>query len=264
MKLEINMVGGGFRHDVCSSYKNVPKKIIWKKNNSANISFYIDHAIFSYPDKNKKNFAWLAESQTINTDLYRNVSQNINFIEENYEALFTHDEALLRLSSKFKFTICAARPWIEQPKITKKEKIVSMIASCKVMCREHMYRQQIINKYKNDLDLFGRGFNEILNKEEGLEKYYYSIAMENGIYATMFTEKIADCFAMGTIPIYYGHNSITNFFNKDGIIFLNDDFNLKHLTPELYYSKIDAVKDNFERIQAFPVAEDYIYERYLK
>ena len=35
------------------------------------------------------------------------------------------------------------------------------------------------------------------------------------------------------------------------------------LTKELYYSKIDAVKDNFERIQNFPVDEDYIYKNYF-
>ena len=55
----------------------------------------------------------------------------------------------------------------------------------------------------------------------------------------------------------------TNYFNEDGIIFLEDDFDISLLTKELYYSKIDAVKDNFERIQNFPVAEDYIYKNYF-
>ena len=30
------------------------------------------------------------------------------------------------------------------------------------------------------------------------------------------------------------------------------------------YSKIDAVKENFERANSLPVAEDYLYENYFQ
>jgi hypothetical protein len=32
------------------------------------------------------------------------------------------------------------------------------------MCQEHLYRQTIIDKYRDKIDLFGRGYNEIKNK----------------------------------------------------------------------------------------------------
>jgi hypothetical protein len=35
------------------------------------------------------------------------------------------------------------------------------------------------------------------------------------------------------------------------------------LTADLYYSKIDAVKDNFERVLEYDVLEDWIYNRYF-
>ena len=32
----------------------------------------------------------------------------------------------------------------------------------------------------------------------------FSVCIENDVYDTYFTEKILDCFATGTIPIYKG------------------------------------------------------------
>jgi hypothetical protein len=50
----------------------------------------------------------------------------------------------------------------------------------------------------------------------------------------------------------------------DGIIMLNENFNINDLTPELYYNKIDAINDNYNRVINMPVAEDYIFENYIK
>jgi hypothetical protein len=38
---------------------------------------------------------------------------------------------------------------------------------------------------------------------------------------------------------------------------------LSTLTPELYYSKMDAIKDNFERVQKYSVLDDWLFENYL-
>ena len=139
-----------------------------------------------------------------------------------------------------------------------------MIASNKLQCEEHYYRQQIIEKFKDQVDHFGIGFNRISQKEEGLKDYYFSIAMENGNYPLMFTEKITDCFATGTIPIYWGTDKISSMFNPEGIIMLTDQFEIKDLSPDLYHSKYEAIQDNFYRVLELPIAEDYIYENYLK
>jgi hypothetical protein len=80
----------------------------------------------------------------------------------------------------------------------------------------------------------------------------------------MFTEKITNCFMCGTIPIYYGMNNIGDFFNSEGIIRLNDDFDINHLSFELYNSKIASIKENFNKSNTLLVAEDYIYLNYIK
>jgi hypothetical protein len=103
---------------------------------------------------------------------------------------------------------------------------------------------------------------EIENKEDGLKDYMFSISIENDTYDTYFTEKILDCFATGTIPIYKGTKKIVEHFNSEGIIFL-DDINIDKLSPELYYSYMDAIKDNFERVKKLYTLDDWIYNKYL-
>lgn len=266
MKLKINMVGGGFQHDICSSAGAVPEHIEWVKDKSSNISIHIDWDIFNvtYEDKNKLKYAWLAESSAIINQLIEKVKINIDFINENYELIFTHDKRLLGLSTKMRFVIPNAVPWVKDRKVFRKIKLVSMIASAKNMCPGHQYRIEWIQKLIGKVDLYGNGHNPIPHKEIGLKLYNFSIAMENDNYPSIFCEKITDCFAMGTIPIYWGSPDIGEFFNENGIIRLTDDFNVNDLSVDLYQSKLEYVKENFERAISLPTSEDYIYLNYIK
>tara|TARA_R110000772_G_scaffold259089_1_gene376591 strand:+ start:1363 stop:2160 length:798 start_codon:yes stop_codon:yes gene_type:complete len=263
-KQTINMVGGGFQHQNSSSFGHEAKNVKWFKDGSANISIHIDNGLRIPPNKTKLNYGWLSESKTIIGGIYGWCVNNIQYLEDNFELIFTHDTSLLPLSDKFKLVICSAKPWIKDVGIHTKSKLVSMISSNKVMCAEHKYRQDMVSKYRSQVDLFGRGFNPIKTKDEGLKDYYFSIAMENGTYPLMYSEKLTDCFATGTIPIYYGTPSIGEVFNTDGIITLDDNFNIGDLTSELYHSKLDAIKENLESVIEMPIAEDYIYEKYIK
>ena len=69
------------------------------------------------------------------------------------------------------------------------------------------------------------------------------------------TEKVIDCFATKTIPIYYGAPNIGDFFNKDGIIVFNsiDELNviLNSLPPNFYESKRAAIEENYERSKQY-------------
>jgi hypothetical protein len=87
----------------------------------------------------------------------------------------------------------------------------------------------------------------------------FSVAIENGFYESYYTEKILDCFATGTIPVYKGTPDIGNFFNSDGIIDLSQEF---EVSEEIYYNKMDAIKDNLERVKKIEVLEDFILSTY--
>jgi hypothetical protein len=139
-----------------------------------------------------------------------------------------------------------------------------MITSKKVICDEHKKRVEIAEKFKNFVDLYGREYKPIDIKEKGLNDYCFSIVIENLNYSNGYSEKISDCFATGTIPIYWGSSDIGEVFNTDGIIIYDDNFDINSLSFELYESKMLAIIDNFNRAVNFPIAEDYIYKTYIE
>lgn len=264
-KIKINMVAGGFQHDICSSAGSTPKYVEWiKGERSASISMYIDDGIRWPTDRSKRNYAWLLESSAIIPGLIQWVLSNIPLVEDKFEYIFTHDLRLLHYSPKMRLIIPNAVPWVKDRKIHNKSKLISMIASNKRFCPGHTYRHQILEKYKSQVDCFGWGWRDLKNKEEGLKDYHFSIAMENDNYPQIFCEKITDCFATGTIPIFWGTPNIGDFFNDKGIIMLTDHFKVEDLSPDLYHSKMEYIKENFERAINLPTAEDYIYENYIK
>jgi hypothetical protein len=276
MKTKINMVGNGFT--ICSSALNTNKYVEWKHDNTANISIHIDNGLFLQVDKTKKNYGWLAESSAIIPHLINRVIHNLGYFKENFEYIFTHDRRIIDIDpSFFKFILPNALPWIQNKKIYDKTKIVSFVGSSKTMCEGHLFRQQMIQKYKDTVDHFGTGFGNkelpftfmLDGKEESgkiiaLKDYMFSIAMENANYDDIFCEKITDCFATGTIPIFWGTKNIGNYFDKNGIIFLDELTDLSLLTPELYYSKMDSIKKNFEIACNLLTSEDYMVVNYLK
>ena len=93
---------------------------------------------------------------------------------------------------------------------------------------------------------------------------FLTIVFENAAYPNYHTEKITDCFATGTIPIYYGCEEIGDFFDADGIITLTNDFDIDNLDFDLYYSKIEAIENNFKRVNESMIPEDEIYKTYIK
>jgi hypothetical protein len=256
------MVGGGFQNQI-SSHRVESKWIEWVKDGSASYSMHIDHAIAAPVDPRKKNFAWIFESTAIIPDVIAYLIKNISRLEMDFDLIFTHDKRLLPLSEKIRWCVPQCKPWVERPAMYQKSKLVSMIASTKIMCSGHAYRQDIANRYKNKLDLFGRGHVELADKLNGLAEYCFSFSMENDNYSSNFTEKIADCFATATIPIFWGAPDIGDFFNTNGLILLEENFDIEMLSFDFYMSKIEAIKENHERVLNFPNPEDFIYSNYL-
>jgi hypothetical protein len=277
IKTKINMIGGGFQHDVCSSALNKNKYIEWSKDNSANISIHIDQGLFYPTNKNKLNFGWIAESSSIIPEIINQTKNNINQLKENFKYIFTHDERIINIDSDFfKFTLPNALPWIQNKKIYKKNQLCSFIVSNKNWTSGHKFRLEILNKYKEKIDHYGRGFpNELpwsyvengveeSGKLLALKNYFFSFAFENDNYQSIFCEKITDCFATGTIPIFWGTPNISNFFDKEGIIIFDEDFDFSKLTEEFYHSKKINIENNLQQCIDLDSSEDYIFLNYIK
>ena len=101
-------------------------------------------------------------------------------------------------------------------------------------------------------------------KIQALKDYRFSFAFENDNYESIFCEKITDCFATGTIPIFWGTPDIGNYFDTEGIITYDENFDIQMLNEEYYLSKIRHIRNNFEICLNLDSSEDYIYLNYLK
>ncbi len=248
-----------------TSALNASKYVQWTYDGSGEANIYVSQqALGAINDTSgKPTYIWLLESKQIIPQYYQWVIDNYDFVASRVDGIFSCDKELCETYPKIRYAVTNAAPWVQDRKVHEKTKLVSMIASNKQMCEGHMKRLQFVEKFKDKLDFYGRGFNEIDCKEDGLRDYMFSVGIENAVYDCYFTEKLTDCFACGTIPIFYGSRGVTKYFNEDGIIFLDDEFDLSSLTPDLYYSKMDAVKDNLERAIEFPIAEDYLYQTYF-
>lgn len=78
----------------------------------------------------------------------------------------------------------------------------------------------------------------------------FSLCIENIREKNYFTEKLIDPLSTATIPIYYGCNNISDFFDLNGIIIINNLSELseivKQLTPDFYWEKLSALQKNME------------------
>jgi hypothetical protein len=102
-----------------------------------------------------------------------------------------------------------------------------------------------------------------------LNKYMFSIVIENYVSKFFFTEKLLNCFAALTIPIYIGASTTNDLFNEAGIIRVTlksfDDIGniIKIATRGEYEARLPYAIDNYFRVSKFPKPEDFIFEKYL-
>jgi len=141
--------------------------------------------------------------------------------------------------------------WVDEEHrlIHDKTKLISIISSHKNMTVGHRLRHEIISTDKS-LDLYGRGYNPIDNKITALKDYMFSVVIENSTTKNYFSEKIIDCLITGTIPVFWGCENISEFFDEKGFIFFNNVEEYKEirdtLTKEKYIEMLPHIKKNFE------------------
>jgi hypothetical protein len=219
---------------------------------------YTDHDFQNFRKNNKNNIAWMLEPKEIHPTCHQYLYENYT----NFKEIWTHDDLLATLPNAK--ILPYGVTWIDptQQMIHTKSKLVSIIYSHKRQLTGHAYRHTIAGSF--DVDKFGSGSgNPLGNKIEALQDYMFSVVVENSKSDWYFTEKLIDCFRTGTIPIYWGCNNIGNYFDKKGILCFSNNEELaeifKQLTPDLYNSMLENVKNNFNIAENYLTIEDYLY-----
>jgi hypothetical protein len=177
----------------------------------------------------------------------------------------------------------AALPWhvnktydelsdLSLDKIIAKNDKVSFVTSNSNINPPHQLRLNFIEYMKAqafDFALYGRGFQPLDDKFDGIYPYKYTIAAENFISNDYFTEKIIDAFLSWSMPVYYGCPNITDYFPAESMI-LVDLKNPKEalekiknaIENKLWDKNIDAIRQARElalnKYQLFPMLHDLI------
>lgn len=85
----------------------------------------------------------------------------------------------------------------------------------------HSARFDFTRRLKTDLpelDIFGHGVKDMIDKAEALDSYRYHIAIENYVYRHHLTEKLPDAFLGYTLPFYHGAPNAADYFPKESFI----------------------------------------------
>lgn len=275
--LKVNLFDTNFAHslkedgfDTCSAGRK-PREIEWVRNRAEwdGITVFTDNLIGThFPSlvKSKIKIAWLIEPPSIHPKMY----QEILKCENQFDYIFTFkNELLKRNPKKYKrFTMGSLRVPEEHWNIHPKHKLVSIIASNKKSTEGHIMRHQIISKYKDVIDAWGFEYNKFTSKLDPLKDYYFSIAIMNMKEINYFTEILTDCFALGTVPIFWGCPNIKEFFNIKGIICFNEIKELDKILPSLnynlYQSMMKGIEDNLERVKKYASTDDMMANEFKK
>jgi hypothetical protein len=154
--------------------------------------------------------------------------------------------------------------------------VISMVYSAKAMTHTlHGKRQNFMQRMSElmpELDIFGKGYIPLPDKQDCLNPYKYHIAIENTLYPNYISEKITDPFLGLCLPFYIGAPNTTEYFAPESFIAL--DFDNPEKSVEIIreairnneYEKrlpalIEARRQVMEDYNLFAIAKSIIEER---
>lgn len=207
------------------------------------------------------NIALMLEPRSMIGDAYNYVYQHHDY----FKWIFTHDSVLLSYNNAKLFTW--GDVWLDTD--SEKTKGISLCTSYKNWCPLHNARLELANYYKNrpEVDVFFGDWNNPsipqVEAKDYLEHYKFSIIIENDVDDYWYTEKILNCFATKTVPIYLGARKIFHLFNDSGIITVNDWHDIPRVVEYLnrepqnletaYTRRLKAIEDNYRAVEPYKV-----------
>ena len=199
--------------------------------------------------------------------LYPKAYAHIEKHYSNFRYVFTHDSILLKTLPNAKRIIWGGVwDWADEPKDF--EHPISMVASWKGEAPVRIIRKRLAEELKGQIDCYGTfDGGAFATTHDIYAKYPFSIVIENHIDNYWITEKICNCFANKTVPIYWGAKKIDEFFNVDGIIKARSADDIKYIIRNLnpkreYESRIAAINDNYLRVRKYANFETWFFNEY--
>ncbi|MCI8896364.1 MAG: hypothetical protein HFI58_08415 [Lachnospiraceae bacterium] len=264
------------RHSRHAPFGHEGKYFFWDRYNyGLDTHFYGPEAMTGTLGKPAVKYGMLTESRTIVPKDYEVFHRNRG-LEKDFRYIFTYDDRILNEIENARFYPVAAGIWnseMREGRYREKDRDLSILSSDKVMCALHRFRLELARLCKREglADTFGRfdGGGYVEKVDETLNRYRFSMIIENDVSDYYFSERLTSCFAAQTVPVYLGARRIGDFFNTDGMILLGSadleeaESLIAECTRERYEAMLPAVLDNYERVKEYVNMQDYLYEHYL-
>lgn len=264
------------RHSRHAPFGHEGKYFFWDRYNyGLDTHFYGPEAMTGTLGKPAVKYGMLTESRTIVPKDYEVFHRNRG-LEKDFRYIFTYDDRILNEIENARFYPVAAGIWnseMREGRYLEKDRDLSILSSDKVMCALHRFRLELARLCKREglADTFGRfdGGGYVEKVDETLNRYRFSMIIENDVSDYYFSERLTSCFAAQTVPVYLGARRIGDFFNTDGMILLGSadleeaESLIAECTRERYEAMLPAVLDNYERVKEYVNMQDYLYEHYL-
>jgi hypothetical protein len=273
-RLTVNLFDNTFRHDVCSVAGKVPTYIEYVRD-----QFYWD-GITLFVDgcardrklvdsvHSKVKIGWLHEPPCLHPEDYDGVYlDGLDYLLTYAERFAAHPKAIYAPYGGI---------WIPRERwgVHKKTKLCSMLIGSKMETAGHRIRHQIadlaeplgvVDFYGVRGTLVGYGWQ---TKEMVLKDYAFTIVTEACYENGLFTEILLDCFAMGTIPIFWGCPNIDHYFMHNGIIEFTSAAEMYGILPtlsmQLYKKMLPDAVTNYGMARQYEITEDWIYTHVLR
>lgn len=227
-----------------------------------NVSISIDNLSF---DKDADyRILFLAEPYAIAPTVNQGALQN----SHNFHRIYTFTQKILDTYPQAELFEWGSS-WLDfkDLKLNKKPHI-TFVTSSKSQAPGHKLRLDIYNTLEDIDEVQGLEIYQHISppfherRNDFFENAMFHIAAENSQQRNYFTEKIIDCFASKTLPIYYGCPNIGDWFDTDGILTFDDIDDLKNILDTIdedyYNSKLDAIERNYKIAKKFHGDNDVV------
>lgn len=237
----------------------------------ADLELWNDGKIWEYVEiartvKDPQGSALLIEPRSLQPQTYELVENNFYL----FKNIYTHDSQLLReLPNAHRMLYWNEYEIHDEPKT----KDISMICGSKTMCPLHNLRQRLAEKIQDKVDILGdwKGGSRC-SIAEAYANYKFTVVVENYLDDYWFTEKILNAFASKTVPVYIGARRIGWWFNANGIIQVPNIWDTPDMLRKMqdigldymYYSRMNEIEENFERVQKYKNFEDYFIKEFAE
>jgi hypothetical protein len=270
-KVTFNLRDTSFAHAQSTVSNKTSKFIDWDRScaDRSRPTFYTNEQILHCDTAREKSYGILYESKAILGGVFKKVPK----VMHKFRYIFTHDPHLLRVNPEVFKLIPGGGIWIGEAfgggtiEIKPKSKLVSMVSSTKHSCSLHRFRLRLARKLAKSRLADVYGLEQWVHVNETLDDYMFSIVIENSRSENYFTEKLLNCFAVGTVPIYLGCPNVGAFFDESGLIPVGRWTNFRRLiqslTPEAYLQRMAAIRNNHSLCKQYEILEDFIYQKYF-